>query len=688
MLRLIMAEIGSVRSGAARAPITVVVVLTAVAIASLPLELPAQTHARSVPTLEPQLTRLYGSDSLNLWHPSSQAALSPDGRWVVFNTVEGADRMNLWIASLEDGQAMRLTDGPEFDGQPRWFPSGDRIAFRSSRFAPGPSPVVHIVSLGIDPQTGRPTGPVRQITLEPTWGNGYAVSPDGKWIAYTTDKGLSAPGVARVSHSTLRVLPATGGAARTLVERFVVFSPTWSADGQSVYFATRRDDYSGPRGPDLRSPAIVMRVWVADGRTEEVVGWPKAEVSAIRISPGGSHTCRSVSGHYEFGAIDGRLLARFQLPQGLSLGGFASSGGTFLATMQSTVAPLRVLPVGGGPARQLNEARSWDWPWGWTTDGTQVLFGTQLNSEDILMRVPIDGGPMRQVPLPDEEPAKGWDPVLSADGRHLFYATSEDGQEKPIAKILDTETGRVREVSRALWDEYKRYNLVDGGEQFLYAEDHGDRVELRAIYPTGPSRLLRSFAPEEFPNGFAVHGDRIAFTRRSGDETSLYIAVAGRDEVRKVLTRRGQIAGNNMWRPEWSRDGSMLALSYTESPPGLPVHVEGFDVMLLKLTADGELVGDPRILTLEPGPRWWYALQWLPDASAFLVLGMGAGSGIIDTDIWLVSLDPDVAPVALTADDPGSVWHFELSPDGRYVAYSSETPLGGSIWKVELEWEW
>jgi len=653
----------------------------------------AQIDTQSVPTLEPRLTRLYGSDSLNLWYPASQAALSPDGRWVVFNTVERADGMHLWIASTEDGRAMRLTDGPEYDGQPRWFPSGDRIAFRSSRFAPAQSTVAHIVSLGIDRETGRPAGPVRQITLEPTWGNGYSISPDGKWIAYTTDVQRTAPAVARVGHSLLQVLPATGGTARTLVERNVVFSPTWSADGQSVYLATRRDDRIGPRGPDPTSGAVVMRVSVVDGRTEEVVSWPNAEASGTLLSPDARLICRSVGDRYELSAIDGTLLARFELPERLSLGGFAGDG-TFLATLQNTVAPLRVLPVAGGPSRQLNEARSYDWPLGWTAEGEEVLFGTQLNGESILLRAPLDGGPMRQAPVPSEEPASGWGPVLSADGRHIFYATSTDGQEKPIGKVLDTETGEVREVSRVLWDEYKRFNLVDGGEQFLYAEDHGTHLELRAVHPTGSSRLLRSFKPEEFPNGFAAYRDRIAFTRPSGDSaspydsTSLYIAIAGQDEIRKVLTRRGQMTGENMPRPEWSPDGSMLALSYSGSPTGLPVHVDGFDLMLVNLTPEGDLVGEPRILTLEPGPRWWYALQWLPDGSGFLVLGMGAEPSMVDTEIWLVSLDPDVAPVALTADDPGAVWGFELSPDGKYVAYSSEMPLGGSIWKVELEGEW
>ena len=85
----------------------------------------------------------------------------------------------------------------------------------------------------------------------------------------------------------------------------------------------------------------------------------------------------------------------------------------------------------------------------------------------------------------------------------------------------------------------------------------------------------------------------------------------------------------------------------------------------------------------ESGPKWWFVTQWLPDESGFLVLGMGA-EGLMDTNVWLISLDPRVAPVALTADDPQSVWNFRLSPDGRYVAYSSETQLGGSIWKVDL----
>jgi len=107
------------------------------------------------------------------------------------------------------------------------------------------------------------------------------------------------------------------------------------------------------------------------------------------------------------------------------------------------------------------------------------------------------------------------------------------------------------------------------------------------------------------------------------------------------------------------------------------------DVSVVEFDASGSIVSEPRVFSPEPGPRWWFSTQWLPDESGFLVLGMGA-DGLMDTDVWLISLDPHVAPVALTADDPQSVWNFRLSPDGKYVAYSSEMPLGGSIWMVDL----
>lgn len=631
---------------------------------------PLATQAQDrepVPTIQPQFTRLYGSDSLHLWDPATGAALSPDGRWLVFNSVERSDRTNLWIASVESGEAIRLTEGPYFHGEAQWFPSGDRIAFRSNRYARDGSDDVHILTLAIDPESGRPRGTPRQITLEGTHGNGYAISPDGRRIAYTTRRESGVPPIGVFRGIALKVLPSNGGTARTVVERDLLLHPAWAPDGRSIHFVTREQGFE-----------ILMRASIENGRDEVISRWPASDSHTVHIYPDGRHFYRHLpDGEYVLATIDGGPLARFRLPERMFSSGFGAEGTSLLASMQNTVAPLKILPLAGGPARQLDEASAYDWPIGWT-DEEHVVFGTRLNGEKVTLLAPLAGGPVRQISVEGKLLEK-FTPTLI--GKHLLHVVTEGEDATPVMKILDIETGRTREVSRSLWLDYVRYNPLRSGDRFLYAEIRDDRYELRSVRPGERTRLLWSFPREDFPEGLAVHDDRIAFTRQVGGETALYIAVAGETKPHRVLTRPGGISGAGVeggWGPVWSPDGTILALAYT--PPG----ADEFDVMLVGVTESGELVGDPRILTLDGGPGFWAALQWLPDQSGFLVWGMAAETAL-DMDIWLISLDPTVAPLSLTKDDPHSVWGFSLSPDGKHIAYSSEMPLGGSIWEVELE---
>jgi Tol biopolymer transport system component len=179
--------------------------------------------------------------------------------------------------------------------------------------------------------------------------------------------------------------------------------------------------------------------------------------------------------------------------------------------------------------------------------------------------------------------------------------------------------------------------------------------------------LLRSFPDSVFPPIVGVLGDRVAYWVKSEGESTLYLARAGRDEAKPVLTFPGDVGQRGTNPPTWAPDGRRLAIGHWRP------ETNELDALIVEVDESDELVGEPRVIEDLPGS--WWNLSWLPDGDAFLV---------VSGDVWLVSLEPGVPPVNLTADDPGPTWTYALSPDGRYVAVAPEVRRGGSIWKVDL----
>ncbi|MBT8397528.1 MAG: hypothetical protein HKO65_09770 [Gemmatimonadetes bacterium] len=635
--------------------------LTAVVLVLSPAK---ELQAQDIPVVEPPLSRLYGADDLDFSGLFVSGAVSPDGHWLVYSRGEmEEERMNLWIVPLDGSrEAERITTGQHWDADPVWFPSGDRIAFRSSRFDPG-GDFQYLSTLQLDPATGRPTSVPRQASLEiVTFSLGYQVSPDGQQIVYVKRPKDG-------DQRELKVIPWNGGNARTIWHHARgVRAPVWPGDGY-IYFLS---PFAPGNDEVVERGTEIWRVSPEGGEAERVSRWPG--IDGGRLSPDARHFLYRVSPRaseeaiYELATTDGRRLASFVLPENMTLSSCFTVGvAGCLATTEDLAAPLKVIPLQGGPTRQITETRGHDWPAGWTADGQEVLFESELNGTKALWAAPLSGGPTREIyRMPPEEWIYG--PSLLGERYILYGMEAEPGQSVSL-QLLDIQTGSEKEITRTPWTDYTRYNSSREGGRFLYADHPEGLFEFRALLPSGESQLLRAFPDSTFPPILGVQGDRIAYWvgSASEEESTLNLAGPGREESQPVLTFPGAVGQRGSNPPVWSPNGRYLATGYWR------LETNQLDALVVEIDASDGVVGTP--IVIEDLPESWWSLEWLPSSDGFLV---------VSGDVWLASLDSEVPLVKLTDDEPGPIWTYALSPDGRYVAVAPEVRRGGSIWRLDL----
>lgn len=128
-----------------------------------------------------QSKRAITFDDLIAMHRVSDIQLSPDGRHVAYRLVTpdlAANRNagNLWLVATDGkSQPLQLTRSGR-DSQPRFSPDGKRLAFISTRDG---SPQIYLLSLEGGEATKLTS--LSSGASEPAW------SPDGKWLAFASE---------------------------------------------------------------------------------------------------------------------------------------------------------------------------------------------------------------------------------------------------------------------------------------------------------------------------------------------------------------------------------------------------------------------------------------------------------------------------------------------------------------------
>ena len=173
--------------------------------------------------------------------------ISPDGRWLAFDSNYRGSSQDIYLMSLESGEIRQLTSDPADDFAPDWSPDGQFVAFHSFRDG---NRELYVAPIDGGPPERLTSTPETQ-ELVPDW------SPDGQSLVFFGSRG----GELELYRST-RDPEGRFGAPQQLTEDGGVY-PRWSPDGRHIAYISGR--HPGAAGRHLPEP-VRISLLSADGR--------------------------------------------------------------------------------------------------------------------------------------------------------------------------------------------------------------------------------------------------------------------------------------------------------------------------------------------------------------------------------------------------------------------------------------
>jgi eukaryotic-like serine/threonine-protein kinase len=369
-----------------------------------------------------------------------------------------------------------------------------------------------------------------------------------------------------------------------------------------------------------------------------------------------------------------------------------SSDGQWLAYIAG--GSLRKLRIGGGSSVAIADSAGTGFGGvAWLDDNTVVYSSATLLG---LRRVSANGGPVEDV-LPDSvfQGLGIGNPTALPDSRGVIFQACNSGCVTLSLYAMDFRTGR----RKLLFNDVNKGWALPSGD-LLWVRQDG--VALVAPFDLDQLEVRGAGVPVLQAVWSTLNQPQLAFSR-SG--SLVYAAGGVGSDV--TLMRVGRDGAAQLVDPSWSGqlnsltlspDGRRLAVSATTVGAGLNIWIKQLDQgPLTRLTfsgrdrrpawsPDGRLVafvrdsgsgGDVYARTVDGSSverrlahldRAIQEVAWFPDGRRILVRTDNSALG--SADILAVPVTGDSAPVAIAASSYSEL-HPAVSPDGRWVAYSS-----------------
>jgi hypothetical protein len=657
---------------------------------------------------QPRYLQVYASDSATLAAPT----LSPNGRWIALSQESQAgDAIQIMVVASSGGAPTTITKRGARDLMPVWLPASDGVVFRSSRADDG------LMVAPIDAQTGHPKGDLRRLTIEPVQqGLSYAVSPNGREVAYITTK--------TKGHAYLKVLPAAGGTARTVTEVFAPVAQIYWTSPEAIEYSTVNQS---------TSEFVVMRVSSRGGNPQLLRHYDQTKGFAVHTPKFALRGARvrinaDTLGRVSVVSFGGDTLARFDSKGSSNHSGLnqhlrvSDDGATVTMASAHSRTAVRLASMGGDgtprPFRATNDTTSVDEPIGFTADSRSVYIINRHQPAPRLEAAPIDGGQSRFWSLP-----RGVGEVFpTKSGRYAYVADGHSRDSSRTLRSLELATGKLEEISNRV--RSRRIIARPDADDVLFAEANGNRLEFRQ-YGAGRNALIASVDTNHLdPNAgrsgsdFNEHGvvyvrlfgDTARIFGQRGDSPRLIATIVGSVNalalspngrmlayfgVRKESEKRHPFAqlaelddqfgargipkdilGSPVWFDEltWSADNQTLGVGYATAGRADTTLTWSF------LATDGTVRRTVEIPHPFAFSEW--STYWSKDNKRVYVLT--ANDPETRMGIWRISVDPGERPQNVISREGNQVWDSWISPDEKHVVYGPELPAHNVIWRIEL----
>ena len=536
---------------------------------------------------------------------------------------------------------------------------------------------------------------VRQLTFEPGLEAEPSFSPDGNYVAYTTNDQGSLDVV---------VMPLGGGQLRRLAATPAdEAQPAWSPDGTQVAFTSARD-----RGGRLSAVNGLSALSAfVQGQGGDIFLAPAAGGPPVKLVERGSYPAWSPDGHSVVFQSDRSghwdiwtVPARGGEPRPLTADGDVdyqpawSPDGKWIAYASVQAqggGRLRIVPADGtGKPRNVNLRGDTVARPAWSPDGAWLYFATGRSlgvAKTTLSRVSFatlgDATPLVQrVTL---GASADIDPDVAASGRQLAYAGVSYA---PDLWVLDVKTGAQRPLtSTSCLEDYPQLS-PDGRTLVFFSDRSGEPALYTLDLEGGAWQPLTPEGGAQMPR-WSPDGRTVVFVRVAPRGVSLALQAAGSLSEKELVTlpRPGNLQG-----PVWAPDGRSLAFSQTTPDGRSSIRVVDLAGSVREVTAPGGAAmfpawsPDGRFLAFQhekDGPRQ----IWVAPAEGGEARAISKGTQELSHPQWSAKHPDDILVVvdhknlATVSGSTGALTpltHFDDST--RYVDYPSWSPDGTQVY--------